>query len=125
MRSTAVRLLLALALVTGAVVLTPMSVGAAVRGVDAKACSSCTFGYKWAPATKDINKGDAVKWRNPTGVTHNIRSRGSNWSYSKTIASGSFVQRRFRKRGTFRYRCSLHSHIADGQCHGMCGKIVV
>ena len=27
--------------------------------------------------------------------------------------------------GTFLFRCTLHSYVSGGVCHGMCGRVVV
>jgi plastocyanin len=81
--------------------------------------------FVWKPASKGITKGNRVQWRNPTGVTHNVRAYGGNWSYSKNLAPGARVARTFKRRGTFRYRCTIHSVKTTTGCTGMCGKVTV
>jgi plastocyanin len=86
-----------------------------------KATSSAT----WKPSSKDIAKGDRIRWSNPTSITHNVKSRGSNWSYFQTLQSGERVSRAFKRRGTYKYRCTIHSSVSNGKCSGMCGRITV
>jgi len=60
-----------------------------------------------------IRKGSSVKWTWVGNNPHNVTFKGFA---SKTFAKGSFTHK-FRKTGTFRYRCTIHS--------GMTGKVVV
>jgi len=84
-----------------------------------------TSSNTWKPKHTYIGKGDRVVWRNPTSRKHNIRAYGGNWSFSRTVPSGERRAKRFRKTGTFRYRCSLHSTLSSGRCSGMCGVVHV
>ena len=63
--------------------------------------------------TVTIRKGSSVKWtwvgRNP----HNVTFSGF---HSRTVVNGTY-KHTFKKRGTFTYRCTIHS--------GMTGKVVV
>ena len=79
----------------------------------------------WSPTVREIVKGDRIVWRNPTDDFHNVKSQGSNWSYFENLPEGETAAKRFRRTGTFKYRCSLHSSIENGVCHGMCGRIKV
>jgi plastocyanin len=82
-------------------------------------------GRRWKPKVVDIGRGDAVRWVNPTGRTHDLHDVGSNWSISVVLSPGESVRRVFNKRGTFRFRCVRHSGIVGGKCQGMCGRVVV
>jgi plastocyanin len=83
--------------------------------------------FSWSPTSQTIAKGDAIKWRNPLSGSHKVVAYSTNWSYDRTIPAGEAVRKRFRKRGTFRFRCTFtgHSTLTDGVCSGMCGKVVV
>jgi plastocyanin len=83
--------------------------------------------FRWSPGTQTIAKGDRIRWRNPLSGSHTVVSYSTNWSFDKTVPSGEAVGKRFRRRGTFRFRCTLtgHSSLDNGVCSGMCGKVVV
>ena len=104
--------------------LVPASVGATVR---VKAAGSTTDGWKWQPKTRHAAKGDRVVWRNPTGATHTVTAYSNNWSKNSTVGSGERTKFKFRRKGTFKYRCMTqgHSSLNNGRCVGMCGKIRV
>jgi plastocyanin len=71
-----------------------------------------------------IERGSRIKWR-ATSLTHTVTAYGGNWSFNKTISGGDTVNRKFKKRGTFLFRCRFHSTLVNGVCHGMCGKVRV
>lgn len=80
--------------------------------------------FVWSPQTRSIVPGTTIQWRAVDG-THNVRSRGANWSYSRNLPNGASVARTFNRRGTFRYYCTIHGNVSNGVCSGMCGRIVV
>ena len=80
--------------------------------------------YVWSPKVKSITRGTTVRWRAIDGG-HTVKSRGANWTYFRNLPLGTSVARTFNRRGTFRYYCTIHGHIANGVCTGMCGSIVV
>jgi plastocyanin len=80
--------------------------------------------FSWSPTTRTIHPGTTIRWRAVNGG-HTVRSRGANWNFSRNLPAGTSVARRFNRRGTFRYFCTIHGHAANGVCHGMCGRIVV
>ena len=92
-----------------------------------------TFGVKatderrWNPATRHISKGDRVRWRNPTNLTHTVTAYGGGWSKNESLSPGERTRFRFTKRGRYTYRCMTagHSSIVDGECQGMCGVVHV
>lgn len=78
----------------------------------------------FSPKRITISSGDRVKWtwRN-TETDHNVRFRRvprgvSRKPGSTTKAGGTFV-RKFRKRGTYRYVCTIHEAL------GMTGSVKV
>ena len=112
------RSLLFLALVAFAALMPLAPSGAGT--VRVKATDNRTF----SPATKSVARGTKVVWKNPSGDNHNVSAYSSNWSYSTDISDGP-ASRVFRARGTYKYRCTLHSRLENGRCEGMCGTIKV
>lgn len=85
---------------------------------------------RWKPTHLfNAHKGDRIAWRNPTGKAHEVKSWnfGKDWSYQADLPAGAVVRKRFRRVGTYYYRCRVngHSRIVDGTCRGMCGVIHV
>ena len=81
-------------------------------------------GARWRPARVAVSRGEAVRWR-AVFRAHVVKSIGAKWSYRKSIAQGDSVRRVFRKRGRFRYYCTIHGTVSGGTCSGMCGRVVV
>jgi plastocyanin len=82
-------------------------------------------GSAWSPTTVTVTRGARVRWRNPTSVAHDVVSYGGGWSFNKTITPGQSVSYVFQTAGAFLFRCTLHSYVSGGVCHGMCGRVVV
>jgi plastocyanin len=82
---------------------------------------------KWKPKHAYIGRGDRIRWKNPTSRIHDVRAydKGTNWDFYRVLSPGESTLRKFRKRGTFFYRCARHSGIVSGKCRGMCGVIHV
>jgi plastocyanin len=80
--------------------------------------------FVWSPKARSIVPGTTIRWRAIDG-SHNVKSRGSNWSYFRNLPSGTSVARTFNRKGTFRYYCTIHGSVSSGVCRGMCGRIVV
>jgi plastocyanin len=78
----------------------------------------------WSPSTVQIAKRGVVRWRGVSSL-HDVVSYAGDWSYSRALPEGSSVKRRFPRRGTFRFRCTLHSSLVAGSCSGMCGSVIV
>jgi plastocyanin len=96
--------------------------GAALAtGHTVKATSSNT----WSPAKTTVSKGAKVTWSNSTWQDHDVVAYGGNWSMNTTLAHSDTTSHTFTKAGTFKFRCTFHSHISGGVCHGMCGRVVV
>ncbi len=100
-----------------AVLLTSAGVASAVIVIKARA-------ERWSPTSVSISRGSVVKWRAVSG-DHNIKAYGGNWSYFRTLPSGSSRSRTFSSAGTFRFYCTLHASVSGGSCSGMCGRVVV
>jgi plastocyanin len=83
-----------------------------VRMKDGAASSENFF----RPRTLRVERGTRVVWRNSGARPHTTTSNSGLWD-SETLQPGESFRRRFRKAGTFRYHCEIHS--------GMTGKIVV
>jgi len=91
----------------------------------ASATVKATASDEWTPEIRRIEPGDRIVWKNPTEATHNIVGYGSNWSLDRWLYAGDTFSKRFPAKGTYRYRCSIHSSKQDGPCDGMCGVIRV
>lgn len=78
----------------------------------------------WTPARVKIDPGTKVEWKS-VNYDHVLVAYGDNWTYDRPLAEGTSVTKRFRHRGVFLFRCTIHSTIVDGHCQGMCGKVVV
>lgn len=57
------------------------------------------------PKIVTIAKGDKVKWVNRGDNPHTVT--GKNWDV--VLSPGEAFRKRFRKAGTFEYRCRFHS----------------
>jgi plastocyanin len=79
----------------------------------------------WSRPSVSVAKGGKVVWKNPTNTSHNVVAYKGAWSKSSSLGAGSKTSYKFTKRGTFKYRCTLHSELEDGKCDGMCGKVSV
>ena len=79
----------------------------------------------WVPTRLDIATGDIVRWRNPSSRTHNLKATSKNWTLRRVLDPGESVRRTFGNKGTYKYRCLLHSGIVGGVCQGMCGSVRV
>ena len=98
----------------------------AARGVDSSSTKRVSIrDNAFGPKRLTIRSGDTVRWtwRKDVETDHNVRFRKlpkgvSAKPGSPTKASGTF-SRKFRKRGTYRYVCTIH------QALGMTGTITV
>ena len=71
-------------------------------------------GNDFRPATVTIPRRSVVKWVNRDNVSHTSTSSTSN---SGTVRPGESFKKRFRRAGTYDYRCTIHV--------GMTGTVVV
>ena len=122
MRLAPVSILLALSLaVTGIVMAPGTSTGETSR---VKAAGS-PGSFTWKPATKKIAEDDRVVWKNPTSADHTVTAYGGNWETDDRLNPGDKLRIKFGSKGTYLYRCKLHSTMSNGNCNGMCGKVKV
>lgn len=63
--------------------------------------------FRFRPRALTIERGDVVRWRNNGDVSHTSTSADALWD-SGTLAPGETFRRRFRRRGTFDYQCTIH-----------------
>ena len=86
-----------------------------------------TDGNSWRPGHTYIGRGDTVKWSNLSPRKHNIASMNSytDWRFFKKLPRNESRSKTFTRRGTFAYRCKIHSTVNNGDCDGMCGLVHV
>lgn len=117
---------LVLGLVTScSVLLFPASSPAAISRVRATAENT------WNPSFQHVIKGDKVVWINPARheTLHDLTAYGKKWSKRALLEPGQRARKVFKRTGTYKYRCRVHSSrvMQDGRrvCEGMCGVIHV
>jgi plastocyanin len=82
-------------------------------------------GGRWRPRSISIPVGSKVVWKMVEG-SHNVTATSNNWNKSTNLLGpGSRTSFTFRRGGTYRYRCTFHSTFSNGNCSGMCGRVVV
>ena len=92
-----------------------------------RAVGSSPTDFAWDPSYRHITKGDRVVWKNTTTATHRVVAYKGPWSKETEIGPQETTAKRFRRTGTYKYRCTVqgHSALADGNCQGMCGTVHV
>lgn len=100
---------------------------ASLGGTTRFRAAGCTGDPRWEPTRRTIARGDRVVWRNPTNCDHTVTAYGGGWSKSTGLPPGGSTAKRFRRTGTFRFRCLTrgHSVLENGVCNGMCGRVRV
>ena len=78
----------------------------------------------WKKVHTYIGKGDSVRWKNPDSETHDLTAY-KGWKTTKQLPPGASYKKTFKKKGTYAYRCAIHSGIVGGKCQGMCGFVHV
>jgi plastocyanin len=61
---------------------------------------------RYRPASITIDRGTVVKWVNRGNNTHT--STSNSWD-SGRISPGDSFKKKFRRRGTFSYHCTIHA----------------
>jgi plastocyanin len=84
-----------------------------------------TDNKSWAPGKISVAKGTKVVWKNPSGDDHDFTSYSGKWTKSASLAEGQSTSFKFRKVGTYKYRCTRHSEMVGTKCEGMCGSVQV
>ena len=92
------------------------------QGTASKGTSVSVKDDFFSPKTKRVSSGTKVTWRWRGSDPHNVKFRkvpsGASRRGSDTQSSGRF-SRTFRKRGRYRYVCTIHESV------GMTGSIRV
>jgi plastocyanin len=105
---------------TAMVLLFTMSGTGLAKTYTVKATSS----DKWKKVHTYIGSGDKVTWKNPDSEMHDLTSYNGKWA-NETLNPGDSFRKKFSKKKTYFYRCTIHSGIVGGKCQGMCGFIHV
>jgi plastocyanin len=96
------------------------AVRAPARGASSVAVTSAArvkiVDLAFRPKTITIAKGTRLKWTNRGAVSHTTTSNKGLWN-SGVLAPGDSFSRVFKRAGTFKYHCTIHSTMR--------GKIVV
>jgi plastocyanin len=83
-----------------------------------------TASLRWVPNPVTVTHGTSIHWH-AVGVRHRIKSYGGNWNYVHALPAGTTAARTFGTKGVFLFYCTIHGHLVNGRCVGMCGKITV
>ena len=67
--------------------------------------------YRFDPNTIKIKAGQTVTWTNDDNFTHTVKFGGQD---DHKVGRGDSVSIKFDQRGTFHYKCSLHSNDMHG-----------
>lgn len=99
------------ALAAACAILLLVLVGGPVASADPGATASKSVrvkirSFKFKPPTLRISRGDRVVWVNRDRALHTATRRGS--FDTGVIPAGKAVSVRFKRRGTYRYICTLH-----------------
>lgn len=78
----------------------------------------------FTPKRVRITQGTRVIWTTSSGL-HKVVAYGGGWSIRSGLTRNHSVRKVFSHVGTFKYFCTYHATLSQGQCHGMCGKVVV
>jgi plastocyanin len=121
MRSRSMLALLPMAAILAALAVWPTA-GGAGTALNAKAKRVSLKDDSFSPKTVHVARGGKVTWVWKGENDHNVRFRkvpagAKRPKGSSTQSSGRF-SRTFRKRGTYRYVCTIHEDL------GMRGKVV-
>ncbi|HVL65535.1 MAG TPA: plastocyanin/azurin family copper-binding protein [Actinomycetota bacterium] len=96
-----------------------------------KAVDSST-GWAFSPKSKTVVKGTTVKWVGQSETIHQIGFYKKPAGVSMagfSLSPGDSKKRTFKKKGVYKYRCTMPSHSTLSEdkktCVGMCGQIKV
>ena len=66
--------------------------------------------FRFSPSSVSVKRGDTVTWRfKRDAAPHNVKGSGGIKSRSR-ITTGTY-RKRFTRKGTFRYICTLHPNM--------------
>ena len=70
-----------------------------------------TANNNWSPDFRHIYKGDRIVWKNPAGSgrPHNVVASSNNWNKSTMLDPGESTRKKFRRTGSYDYKCTIHS----------------
>ncbi len=122
------RLRLAAAVAVGGVLLFPAaSQGGGVTVTAAGGPVGPT--WRWEPSEVSVPVGGKVTWVNPTSSLHHVTAYDGPWKgFLHVEGGGGEATRKFKKPGTYRYRCDIQTHselIGGTTCVGQCGTVTV
>lgn len=80
--------------------------------------------FRFRPKSLDVARGTKVVWRGVEG-SHTVTAYKGRWDKNTVIDAGERTSFTFDRTGRYKYRCRFHSTLVDGNCSGMCGKVVV
>src|SRR3712207_5726151 len=66
--------------------------------------------FDWDPSFRHVIKGDRVVWKNTTSATHRVTAYKGPWSKDSELPAGQTTSKRFRKTGSYKYRCTVPGH---------------
>jgi len=101
-------------LAAGATALDAGVAGAAKKKHHVTIKGTASTGYKFKPGTITIHKGQKVHWSWNSDEPHNVTF--DNGKHSTTASVVKDYSRKFKKKGTFTYTCTVH---------GFSGTVVV
>ena len=109
------RLVLAIVVVVGGALLTPLAARAATSSARIVNCPPA-FGC-FSPNPIQITVGDTVTWTNNAGLTHTATSDTGAWDTGNLAPGATSSAVAFPTAGTFSYHCAIHP--------SMVGSVVV
>ena len=96
-----------------ALVMLAPEVGAHERGGGSRVATQVArvriIDFSFRPRNLTIARGTVVRWANRGARTHTTTSNTTLWNH--TLAPGETFRRRFRRRGSFAYHCSIHPQM--------------
>lgn len=97
----------------------------AAPGAGAPPTVEATNDNTWEPRLVSVQKGTRVRFSNTSDGLHDLKRYKGPWKSGTVITMypEDAWTYRFTKPGTYKYRCVIHSEMADGRCTGMCGKV--
>src|SRR5438552_8492494 len=103
------RLLLAIAALLPALLVTGITVSAANSPAQIVNCSTATACY--SPNPIRVTVGSTVTWTNGTSIAHTATSDAGVWDTGAIAPGGTSTATRFNTPGTFAYHCTFHSDM--------------
>src|SRR5438552_2951261 len=103
------RLLLAIAALLPALLVTGITVSAANSPAQIVNCSTATACY--SPNPIRVTVGSTVTWTNGTSIAHTATSDAGVWDTGAIAPGGTSSATRFNTAGTFAYHCTFHSDM--------------